>query len=48
MIITIFGILIKWISKRCTQVYLELQSSNIYILTTRKNADGIVNVNKIK
>ena len=48
MSIIIFGIHIKWISKRCTQVYLEQQSSNIFILTTKKYVEIIENDLKIK
>lgn len=48
MSIIIFGILIKWISKRCTQAYLVEQSPNIFILTTKKYVSNIENDLKIK
>lgn len=44
----IFGILTEWMSKRCIQVYLELQNCNIYISIINKNVNIIENVNKLK
>ena len=43
-----FGIPTEWMSKKCTRVYQEQQSQNIFIWITRKSVDGIVNANKLK